>query len=254
MTPITACVDGSAATRAVCDAAFWASTRLGKPLTLLQVLEPAADGSGQQQLLACKQGEILLQATGQHLMLLSEGAIRPCLIQRPAPLTAALQALQVGRSGLTIIGRHGCRTHCLGLDRHLQPLIRNLQQPLLVVHGRFSPPAALQVLASDRPALEHVMDYLGQTPLATGLPCQLYGTPDLEPALARARQRLEAIGYPCPAPPICGALPALLTGQTATTEQACTLQIMGISGQPTAESGLALDILRHTPQSLLLVP
>ncbi|WP_265462689.1 universal stress protein [Aeromonas salmonicida] len=132
MTNIFACIDGSPAMTAVCDAAAWASANTGLPVTLLHVLEKhefegQADLSGniglgsreqllkelaeldhQRSRLAHEQGRILLNSGKEYLADLGMTVVETVqrhgqLVETTQELSSNMQMLIMGKQGLKLI-------------------------------------------------------------------------------------------------------------------------------------------------------
>ncbi|MFM4936855.1 universal stress protein [Aeromonas sp. 30P] len=162
MTNIFACIDDSPAMTAVCDAAAWASTNTGLPVTLLHVLEKnefegQADLSGniglgsrehllkvlaeldhQRSRLAHEQGRMLLKSGEDYLAGLGVTAVET--LQRHGQLVETTQELSSGMRML-VMGKQGtAHAHEL-IGSHIENVIRTLVNPIMVVQPGFQAPS-----------------------------------------------------------------------------------------------------------------
>lgn len=163
MKNIFACIDGSLAMTAVCDAAAWASINTGLPITLLHVLEKSefeghsnlsgniglgsrelllqelAELDHQRSRLAHEQGHILLNSGKEYLADLGMSGVET--LQRHGQLVETTQELSSGMRML-IMGKQGM-THAHELiGSHLENVIRSLTNPIMVVQPGFQAQAA----------------------------------------------------------------------------------------------------------------
>lgn len=223
MTRITACIDGSAATAAVCDGAIWASRRLGQPLTFLHVLDrgryPApGDYSGAIGLGSCEhltdeltrldvrraqvaleQGQAILAAARARA--LAAGLEAPELCQRHGDLVETLAEIAADVR-LLVIGRQGedSRRHAgQPIGSQLENVTRSLARPILVVPDDFQAPDSLLLAYDASPSARQAVSTLAASPLVKGLPLHLLMVGEdnalTRAALHDAQAQLEIAGF-----------------------------------------------------------
>ncbi|MFK7686095.1 universal stress protein [Aeromonas caviae] len=219
MTNIFACIDGSPAMTAMCDAAAWASTNTGLPVTLLHALEKnefegQADLSGniglgsreqllkelaeldhQRSRLAHEQGRILLNSGKEYLADLGMPVVDT--LQRHGQLVETTQELSSGMRML-IMGKQGT-THAHELiGRNIESVIRTLSNPIMVVQPGFQTPSRFLFAYDASPTAKKVLELIASSPLLKGLECELVmvGEPsdEHERQLAQAKQVLKSAG------------------------------------------------------------
>lgn len=223
MTRILACIDGSAATAAVCDWAIWASQRLGAPLTFLHVLDrsryPApGDFSGavglgssehltneltrldeQRARVALEQGQAILAAARDRT--LAAGLEAPELCQRHGDLVETLVEM-ADDLRLLVIGRQGEDSRQQAgqpIGSHLENVTRALARPILVAPDDFKAPDSLLLAYDASPSARQAVDALAASPLFKGLPLHLLMVGEdnalTRTALHDAQARLELAGF-----------------------------------------------------------
>lgn len=222
MTNIVACIDGSPAQAAVCDAAVWASTGTALPVTLLHVLErnefegesdlsgaiglgsrehllkELAERDHQRSRLAQEQGRLLLESAKDYLA--DVGVTEVETQQRRGQLVEAIQALSPGMP-MMILGKQGTtqvRDHAL-LGSHIESAIRTLDNPIMVVQPGFEAPSRFLFAYDGSQSANKVLALVANSPLLKGLACDLVmvGEPsdEHERQLVQARQVLESAGF-----------------------------------------------------------
>ena len=280
MTNIFACIDGSPAMTAVCDAAAWAATNTGLPITLLHVLEKnefegQADLSGniglgsrehllkelaeldhQRSRLAQEQGRMLLESAQGYLTGLGITEIEP--LQRHGQLVETTQELSSGMRML-IMGRQGtAHAHEL-IGSNIENVIRTLPNPIMVVQPGFQTPSRFLFAYDASPTAKKVLELIASSPLLKGLACDLVmvGEPGdaHERQLAQARQVLKSAGVEVDA--------RLLQGEVAPSicqyaaEAGINLIVMGAYGHSRIRQFIVgsttTGILKTTKASLLLL-
>lgn len=221
MTAVIACIDGSPSAAAVCDYSAWASVRLAAPLTLVHILEDAAqapaDLSGSiglgsrehllQELaaldekrgrLAREHGQHLLEAAKQRLDQL--GIVHPKALQRHGNLIDSLKEME-DDIRLLVIGRQGEGGEKLfeHIGGHVESVIRTLHRPVLVVPKDFAMPQRFLIAFDGSANARRVVERLVQSPLVKGLDCHLLmvGEPSAEQQaqLDWATSQLQQAGY-----------------------------------------------------------
>lgn len=194
---VTACIDGSKSSVAVCDAAVWAGLQLNAPLTLLHVLEKSSfaesDLSGSiglgvrehllQQLTELDAQRSRLAMESSRLML-EDTAIRinrdhPRLkvdtLQRHGRLSDNILDRQ-DQINLLIIGRQG-QSHddndSTQVGSQLETVTRTVRCPVLVTTDHFTPPQRIMMAFDGTPAaLDTIKGHL-DSPLLEGTECHL---------------------------------------------------------------------------------
>ena len=190
-------IDGSLLSEAVCDYAAWMAKRINAPLKLLHTIDhhhekaESMDLSGnfgiddrdhlleemtehEQQLskLRIQQGKTLL-STAKNRLLKQEGIDPiPCLqhgglIESLVEDENSIRALVVGIRGKV----HEQQTDKIGAK--LEPLIRSLHRPILVVNEAFHEPHNIMIAYDGSEAAEKAVAMVASSPLYTGLTCHL---------------------------------------------------------------------------------
>ncbi len=193
---VTACIDGSALSAAVCDAAAWASTRLQCPLQLLHVLEKSVtpildDLSGtigpdetthllnqlteldeRRNKLAIEHGKrVLAEARARAL----EAGVREVhLEQRHESLLDAL----LGKEAVTrlyVLGRkgtaHADRSSAIGSN--VENLVRAVSTPLLITTETFRRPQRFMMAYDGSPTGRVAIEKIAASDLLKGIPGDL---------------------------------------------------------------------------------
>ncbi|KZK75087.1 MAG: universal stress protein UspA [Pelodictyon luteolum] len=196
MTNILACIDGSLAATAVCDAAAWASRRLQAPLELLHVLEkpdkPAGGdlsgsigfGTREQLLLELvaleekksrllqQQGKAMLQAARERVE--ASGAGPVASRQLHGPLVDILEDL-AAETRLCVMGREGesnPRAH-RAIGSNIENVIRTISRPILVVLPGFQKPRSFMISFDGSPTAWKAIDMVAGSPLLEAIPCHV---------------------------------------------------------------------------------
>jgi len=192
MKKITACIDGSALSTSVCDAAAWASKQLDAPLKLLHVLEktniPAREdfsgaiglGSREHLLdelveLDAQRGKIALEH-GKHMLEDAEARVREHGVaqvekqQRHGDLLESLQDLQE-ETRIFVLGRLG-EGHDLNsgaIGAHIERIVRGIQTPLLLNIGEFSAPKNFMIAYDGSDTAKDALKRFADSPLLKGI-------------------------------------------------------------------------------------
>jgi nucleotide-binding universal stress UspA family protein len=190
---ITACIDGSAISGAVCDAAAWASMTIGAPLRLLHVLErtrtPAREdlsgsiGLGSREHLLDQLTELdeqrgrLALEHGKHMLedardrAARQGALDITLQQRHGSLVDALLETEAG-TRLFVIGRlgedHDINSHSIGSQ--VETVVRTMQTSILVTVGEFARPGRFMLAYDGSEAAQTAISQVAGSPLLKGMP------------------------------------------------------------------------------------
>lgn len=280
MTNIFACIDGSPAMTAVCDAAAWAATNTGVPVTLLHVLEKNAFagqaalsgniglGSREQLLkelaeldhrrnrLAQEQGRMLLESGKEYLVGLGMSEVDT--LQRHGQLVETTQELSSGMRML-IMGKQGM-THVHELiGSHLENVIRSLTNPIMVVQPGFQAPSRFLFAYDASPTAKKVLELIASSPLLKGLECELVmvGEPGDEHTRqqAEAKQVLKSAGIKVTTRLLQGDVVPVICQHA--TEVGCDLIVMGAYGHSRIRQFIVgsttTGILKTSHTSLLLL-
>ena len=280
MTNIFACIDGSPAMTAVCDAAAWASANTGLPVTLLHVLEKneiegQADLSGnigfgsrelllqelaeldhQRSRLAHEQGRILLNSGKEYLADLGMPVVDT--LQRHGQLVETTQELSSGMRML-IMGKQGT-THAHELiGSNIESVIRTLSNPIMVVQPGFQTPSRFLFAYDASPTAKKVLELIASSPLLKGLECELVmvGEPsdEHERQLAQAKQVLKSAGIRVEAMLLQGEVVPMVCQHAA--DMGCNLIVMGAYGHSRIRQFIVgsttTGILKTTESSVLLL-
>lgn len=215
MTNVIACIDGSKATLAVCDASGWAAQRLDAPVTLLHVLDKSAYpiesnlsgniGLGTREhllnemvelearrgKLALEQGKYMLQDARNRVVQSQTNVVIETL-QRHGDLVETLLE-QESHARLVVMGRQGeqhqDQTQAIG--SHLENVVRTLKQPILVVMAEFTAPKRFMIAYDGSVTARKALDRVVSSPLLKGLECHLVMVSD-EQSQATAELALVA--------------------------------------------------------------
>jgi nucleotide-binding universal stress UspA family protein len=195
MKQVLACIDGSAASIAVCDYAAWASTRLAAPLTFLHVLDQPpvirSDLSGNLGIdsrkrlmrelvalderrgrLAREHGQYLLEAAKHHVDNL--GIMHPQSHLRYGTLVDCLKDVE-SDTGLVVIGRHGQCSDAASdvVGSQVENVVRALGCPVLVVSTRFALAQRFLIAYDGSDTGRRCVEKLAASTLLKGLDCHL---------------------------------------------------------------------------------
>ena len=280
MTNIFACIDGSPAMTAVCDAAAWASANTGLPVTLLHVLEKNefeghSDLSGniglgsrelllqelaeldhQRSRLAHEQGRMLLNSGKEYLADLGMTEVET--VQRHGQLVETTQELSSGMRML-IMGKQGtAHAHEL-IGSNIESVIRTLANPIMVVQPGFQAPSRFLFAYDASPTAKKVLELIASSLLLKGLECELVmvGEPsdEHERQLAQAKQVLKSAGIRVEAMLLQGEVVPVICQHTA--EVGCDLIVMGAYGHSRIRQFIVgsttTGILKKTNASLMLL-
>ena len=189
---VTACIDGSAISTAVCDTAAWVSVILEAPLTFLHVLEksrsPAKEdlsgaiglGSREHLLdkltaldekrnkLAIEHGKYILEDAVQRAT--TAGVIDVSSEQRHDQLLEALLACE-DNTRLYVIGRLG-EDHDINkqvIGSHIENLVRAIHTPILMATGQFSTPGNYMLAYDGSETADRAIDRIANSPLLSKL-------------------------------------------------------------------------------------
>lgn len=218
---ITACIDGSAISNAVCDSAAWASHVLQAPLAFLHVLEkshmaPQDDLSGaiglgsrehllnelaaldeKRSKLAIEHGKHLLEDARQRAV--AAGALGVSGEQRHDQLLDALLACE-DNTRLYVIGRlggnHDLQQQTIG--SHIENVVRSIHTPILMSTGKFSTPGNYMLAYDASETADRAIDRIVNSPLLASLPGHMVmvgaNSPENSQRLDTACARLSSKG------------------------------------------------------------
>ncbi len=190
---VTACIDGSAISTAVCDSAAWASRILDAPLNFLHVLEKSlspvkedlsgAIGFGSREhlldelteldekrnKLAVEHGKLLLDDAKTRAE--AAGAVVVSGEQRHDQLLQALLDCEE-RTRLYVIGRlgddHELQTQTIG--SHIENVVRSIHTPILMATGTFSTPSNYMLAYDGSETADKAIERVANSPLLSSLP------------------------------------------------------------------------------------
>jgi len=189
---VLACIDGSAVSDAVCDAAIWASDRLTAPVKLLHVvphiraqqtdltgnlklgandslLNELAELDAQRNQLSLQQGRLLLDAAQQYVQQHSTQSCKQIL--RTGYFAEQLQQLE-DQARLVVLGKQG-QTSQDQLDAHigseLENVVRRLHRPILITTQHFVAPTAVLIAFDGSSTMQRAIERIAQSPLLTDL-------------------------------------------------------------------------------------
>lgn len=190
---ITACIDGSEITSAVCDAAAWAARTIEAPIDLLHVLEwartPASDdlsgaiGLGSRSRLleeltaldeargriALEHGKLLLEEAKARIS--ATGLSEVTAQQRRGSLLEALQVREEA-TRLFVIGRlgldHEGREEAIGSQ--VETVVRGIRGPILATVGQFEPPAKFMLAYDGSELSNNAVARVARSRLLSGMP------------------------------------------------------------------------------------
>ncbi|MDN4501977.1 universal stress protein [Alteromonadaceae bacterium BrNp21-10] len=222
MKKIITCVDGSAMTAAVTDAAIWASKKLDKPVCFLHTLEKeqqhgaddytGAIGLGARSALLEEmtkldeqRGKVALQL-GKELLTTaankaeSAGVKNVEMIQRHGDIVDATKDLH-DKTRLIVIGRsgEGHDGNFNALGSHIETLLRKASQPVIVVPSEFKQPSSFMVAYDGRATADKALQKVIDGGLLHGLHCHLVSVKnnetDLKDKLNAAQKRMQDEGF-----------------------------------------------------------
>lgn len=280
---ITACIDGSGMTQAICDAAGWLSQRLNTPMRLLHVIEKSQSpvledlsgtiglGSREQLLeelttldeqrgrLAMEHGKHLLADAEAHVK--SSGDIDVSSTQRHGSISEALQNYEHD-TRVFVIGRRGedhqSDPHRIGSK--VETAVRAIHKPVLVTPSVFKAPERYMIAYDGSPESDRALDELADSHLLAGLQGHLImvGGKEFQQKLSETCNRLVNHGMQVMAHLLQGELlPSLAEFQEA---QDIDLRVMGAyshsrfreffvgsnTSRVISESNIPLLLLRRT--------
>ncbi|MDO6694180.1 universal stress protein [Aliiglaciecola sp. 3_MG-2023] len=252
MTKIVTCIDGSAITPAVTDAAVWASKKLNKPILFLHALEKeqqhgADDYTGaiglgarsalleemtkldeQRAKVALQLGRELLDAAVQHAQ--NSGVVEVESMQRHGEVVDSITDLKA-KTRLIVIGRNG-KEHDNSFDAlgsNIETLLRKACHPVLLIPNAFNPPSSFMIAYDGRETADKALQRVIEGGLLRGLHCHLVSVKnnekDLHDKFISAKQRLQDEGFQVTAAYIEGNIFESL--MTYKTSQNIELIVMG---------------------------
>jgi len=222
MTKIITCVDGSAMTTAVTNAAIWASNKLTKPILFLHTIEKeqqhgadnysGAIGLGarsallqemtkldeQRGKLALKLGKELLERVASQAQTSVVQQVES--MQRHGELADAIVDME-DKTRLIVIGRSG-KGHeddYSALGSNIETLLRKATHPVVIIPDTFSEPTSFMVAYDGRQTADNALQRVIDGGLLHGLHCHLVSVknnePDLKEKFLAAQKKLEEKGF-----------------------------------------------------------
>ncbi|WP_114417624.1 universal stress protein [Marinospirillum perlucidum] len=282
MKQILACIDGSQAAEAVCDAAAWASLEVNRPLVLLHVLdksiypaktdmsgnlglgsrdhllEELAELDAKRSKLALEQGKQQLKAAAERVK--AAGVEAPETRQRHGHFVETLADLQED-TRILVMGRQG-EDHgdAQEIGGNLESVIRTLSCRILITPPGFTRPSKVLLAYDGSATAKKVLYIMARSPLCKGLPFHLLmvgeKTDKNQQLLDAAQQEMQEQGHQ-------EVTTAIRSGEVEETllayreEQQLDLIIMGAYGHSRIRQFLVgsttTNLLRKTSVPLLLM-
>lgn len=190
---VTACIDGSAMSGSVCDAAAWASNKLGAPLQLLHVLEKASAATrddlsgalrpgGLEHLLNElteldeKRGRLAIEY-GKHLLdeakrrATAKGVAHISMLQRHGDLLETLKEYD-DSTRVFVIGRLGTEHDAAeqAIGSHVESVVRAMHTSILVAVGEFVPPQRFMIAYDGSSTADKAIAEIAGSPLLKNMP------------------------------------------------------------------------------------
>ncbi|SFC21190.1 Nucleotide-binding universal stress protein, UspA family [Marinospirillum celere] len=282
MKNVFACIDGSKAAEAVCDAAAWVSQRVDRQLVLLHVLDKSiyptkTDMSGNLKLgtrehlldelaeLDAKRSKLALEAGKEQLKVAvervkSQGVETPETRQRHGHFVETLADLQE-ETRILVIGRQGEEHDNVDeIGGNLESVIRSLSCRILITPPNFKPPEKVLLAYDASETAKKVLYIISRSPLFKGVPIHLLMVGEKsdknQQQLEEAKKQLEGEGHE-------GVVAALKSGEVESTllsyvkEQELGMVIMGAYGHSRIRQFLVgsttTNLLRQSPVPILLM-
>jgi nucleotide-binding universal stress UspA family protein len=222
MTKIITCVDGSAITSAVTEAAVWVSKKLNTSLLFLHTLEKkqqhgADDYTGtiglgaraalleemtkldeQRGKVAMQLGKELLEYVTRQAEITGVGEVES--LQRHGDLVDSIDDIE-GQTRLIVIGRsgkgHDGKFNALGSN--IETLLRKASHPVMVIPDTFKTPVSFMIAYDGRETAEKALQRVIDGGLLHGLHCHLVSVKNNETnqkdKFLLAQQKLEEKGF-----------------------------------------------------------
>lgn len=282
MNNVFACIDGSKAAEAVCDAGAWVSQRVDRQLVLLHVLDKnvyptKTDMSGNLKLgtrehlldelaeLDAKRSKLALEAGKEQLKaaverVKSQGVEKPETRQRHGHFVETLADLQ-DETRLLVLGRQGEEhDNAEEIGGNLEGVIRSLNCRILITPPNFKAPERVLLAYDASETAKKVLYIISRSPLFKGIPIHLLmvgeSSDKNQRQLEEAKQQLEGEGHE-------GVVAALKSGEVETTllgyvkEQELGMVIMGAYGHSRIRQFIVgsttTNLLRKSPVPILLM-
>lgn len=181
---IIACLDGSAMSTAVADAAGWVSQTLSAPLLHLHVLEPGAyadtartqsnRGSGTEGDVA----PVSRRARGQQVLDVAQDRVRTKFdIDSSTRLVegSLLEILRDYRDNIRVlvVGKRGETAADGSLGENLTQMIRATHRPTMIVNEDFQPPKKVMIAFDGSETMIKAVNTIAQSPLFQALECHV---------------------------------------------------------------------------------
>lgn len=222
MTKIITYVDGSSITKNVTEAAIWASKKLNKPISFVHTIEKTQQtnigdysgniGLGSQSTLLdemvkldeqrgkvnLKMADELLRSVSEHAK--SAGITNFELIKRHGNLLNTVIDLK-DDTRLIVIGQNGAghSNSFAVLGSHIETLVRNATQPILLIPETFKQPKSFMIAYDGRETADKALQQVIDGGLLHGLHCHLVSIKnnekDLEEKFINAQHKLLSMGF-----------------------------------------------------------
>jgi len=253
-TTVFACIDGSAWSPAVCDAAVWSAKRMSAPLKFFHALHrdraPGAVnlsgsiGLGARESLLSELAELdakrnrIAREAGQEMLDAAQARAKEAGIdsesfQRHDGLVETLSEHE-DQIRLLVLGKRGEEADIASehIGSHLERVIRALHRPILITTKEFKAPERIMLAFDGSPTARKGLEMVARSPLFAGLPCHLVmvgednakSRAELEPV----QKILEDAGFDVPTAIIPGDVESVLSAYQS--EQGIDLMIMGAYG------------------------
>lgn len=209
MTKIITCVDGSAMTTAVTNAAIWTSNKLTKPILFLHTIEKeqqhgadnysGAIGLGarsallqemtkldeQRGKLALKLGKELLERVASEAQVSVVQQVEST--QRHGELADAIVDME-DKTRLIVIGRSGKghEDNYSALGSNIETLLRKATHPVMIIPEAFTEPTSFMVSYDGRQTADNALQRVIDGGLLHGLHCHLVSVKNNEPNLKKS--------------------------------------------------------------------
>ena len=283
MTNVIACIDGSAASPAVCDYAAWSSRQMDAPLVLLHVLDKSAFPSGKRNLsgnltfgnresllnelaeldaqrnkIALEQGRLMLEEAYDRVK--AAGIAEADRRQRHGDLLETLVELQE-ETRLLVLGKEGEHADSLGehIGSNVESVVRTVRRPVLVTTTEYTEPRRIMIAFDGGHTTRKCVEMVAGSPLFKGLPVHVVMVGDDKPEnraqLDWARETLQAAGFEAPARIQAGDVETVLCNYRK--EHAIDLIVMGAYGHSRIRQFLVgsttANVVRHAHVPVLLL-
>ncbi|MEX1220701.1 MAG: universal stress protein [Idiomarina sp.] len=196
MTNVIGCIDGSAATNAVCDYSTWAAFQLDTPLVLLhvldnarfptetnasgniglgtreQLLEELAELDAQRAKIALKEGHLMLESAETRAR--QDGIKNVQLRQRHGDLAETLHDMEADIR-LVVLGLHGedSSDSPQHIGSQLETVIRTMHRPILLTPSSYTKPTSAMLAFDGSATTRKGVEMVAKSPLFKGMPVHI---------------------------------------------------------------------------------